>query len=124
MELLNPVIRHSEKRRKDIIMKKRKIFSEFITLVSSVFVLLVLLEFSLRIFLPNSESRGHTKEAPPIYYRLKPNYSCKGYYKTNSHQFRGEWYAERKPTGLKRILLYGDSVTFGWALKDDQIFPS
>src|SRR3990167_10025348 len=41
---------------------------------------------------------------------------------TNSFGFRGKEISEEKPQGVYRILLLGDSMTFGWGVENDQTF--
>ncbi len=40
----------------------------------------------------------------------------------NSHGFRDKEYPVEKPQGVYRVMLLGDSLTFGWGAKQDRIF--
>ena len=40
----------------------------------------------------------------------------------NRYGFRGPEISQKKPQGLKRILIVGDSFLFGWGVNDDQTF--
>jgi lysophospholipase L1-like esterase len=41
----------------------------------------------------------------------------------NSHGLRGKETSYPKPIGKKRVLVLGDSVTFGWGVSDGETFP-
>lgn len=42
--------------------------------------------------------------------------------KTNSHGFRDDEYAFTKPVGSKRVVVLGDSFTWGWGVEHEEIF--
>lgn len=42
----------------------------------------------------------------------------------NDHGFRGPWFRGPKDPGVVRIAAVGDSVTFGWAVADDETYPA
>jgi len=41
----------------------------------------------------------------------------------NSDNFRGKNYSIEKSSNVKRVVVIGDSHTFGWGLKDEETFP-
>ena len=42
--------------------------------------------------------------------------------KTNSHGFRDDEYPFTKPVGSKRVVVLGDSFTWGWGVEHEEIF--
>ncbi|KKW38861.1 MAG: hypothetical protein UY85_C0021G0011 [Candidatus Peribacteria bacterium GW2011_GWB1_54_5] len=46
-----------------------------------------------------------------------------GAYTTNSYGFRGKEIPLEKPANTVRVLVVGDSVSFGHGVNDNQIFP-
>lgn len=64
---------------------------------------------------------------PLLYWRLKPNQNCftKIDHKpvhVNAHGTRGREFAVPKPPGTLRILMLGDSRTFGWGLTEAETY--
>ncbi|MCM8761449.1 MAG: SGNH/GDSL hydrolase family protein [Candidatus Omnitrophica bacterium] len=60
---------------------------------------------------------------PDLTYELKPNldYRDKEYHiVTNSDGFRDKEYAVKKAPGVKRILVLGDSITFGYGIRENE----
>jgi lysophospholipase L1-like esterase len=45
-------------------------------------------------------------------------------YRTNRHGFRGREYAARKPKGVFRVVIVGDSVTMGSGVEEDEAYPA
>jgi lysophospholipase L1-like esterase len=45
-------------------------------------------------------------------------------YRTNRHGFRGREYAARKPAGVFRVVIVGDSVTMGSGVEEDEAYPA
>lgn len=45
-------------------------------------------------------------------------------YRTNSHGIRGPEYAEHPDADVFRILVVGDSVTMGWAVREELAYPA
>ena len=94
------------------------------------------LEILLRMFDPIGISYLHeihryykTMHSPDkrFAYTSKPN--AEGRFQgvsveTNSRGFRGPETTTQKPDGMKRIMLLGDSVVFGWGVDQDHIFPA
>ncbi len=42
----------------------------------------------------------------------------------NAHGFRGPDFAAAKPAGVRRLLVLGDSIVFGWGVPQERIFPT
>lgn len=118
-------------------MKKTvlKIFASFV-----IFLLILLsLEFTLRLFRPQitfskavENSIDCYSEDPLVPFTLGRNYACKmvniaGEFNTkaslNNHGYRGEEFSETKSGGTVRILIIGDSMTFGWGVSDKETYP-
>jgi lysophospholipase L1-like esterase len=90
-------------------------------------VLIVALEFSLRPFayLPGKATTLFVKD-DVLGWKLRPNasdLSRKARVRINSKGMRGPELPYAKQAHIKRILYVGDSVTFGFGLEDEQIFP-
>jgi lysophospholipase L1-like esterase len=45
-------------------------------------------------------------------------------YRTNRHGFRGREYAARKPAGVFRVMIVGDSVTVGSGVEEYEAYPA
>ena len=64
-----------------------------------------------------------TEKDPYTRYRFRPNVRSgrvgETRFNTNRHGFRGEFPRWEHPEGVTRIILTGDSVTFGWTATDD-----
>jgi hypothetical protein len=107
---------------------KLKYFVLNITIfLSSIFILLIFLEYLFRIFNPGGISYFHDaaiyfshrnmqyvpikKHKPEIQYELT-NFNVK----INSYGLRDYEYLLNKPPGATRILALGDSVTFGFGV--------
>lgn len=86
------------------------------------------LEAAVRSFAPQNLQ-------PPSVYRYgilyaKPSYTAIRHrsprfdveYRTNRHGFRGGDYDFPKPPGVKRVLLLGDSFTWGWGVPDGKTY--
>jgi len=94
---------------------------------------------SVAIFLAGGELLARLQYTPQKYehpgtfiydkekvFALRKNY--RGTYKdseysTNSHGYRGNEISVEKPRNKKRILVVGDSVTFGHGMSDEQTYP-
>lgn len=64
---------------------------------------------------------------PLLYWRLKPNQQCftkvnHEPVRVNSHGTRGAEFQVPKPPGTYRVLMLGDSRTFGWGLKEEDTY--
>jgi len=64
-----------------------------------------------------------------LFWRLRPNrvLQVKEVHlkpaRINNYGFRGRDFQMEKPAGTYRIICLGDSVTFGWALEDEETYP-
>lgn len=99
-----------------------------IAMITFVFCLIVM-EFSLRAFVPVRNVGPSFSEYDPFYgKRLKPNFAAmrttpefKMRFTTNSLGFRGE---EPVPSDLRPIVFIGDSFTMGYGVSDGFEFPA
>src|SRR3990167_8070203 len=128
--------------RESVILKKvpaHKIILGVLLFFISLMFSLLLAEYLTRRFAPQTTynfAKNRTfaifQEDKDIPFTLKPN--VKDYrftsnmvefsnlVSTNSFGFRGKEISQEKPKDVYRILLLGDSVTFGWGVEDDQTF--
>lgn len=111
------------------------IFLSFVT----IFIILLLSEILVRKFKPQITFTQALKYSPDCYdsdpdipFTLAKGRTCNmininGEFRTtaglNSLGYRGKEFAIRKPSDKKRILIIGDSMTFGWGIPDDQTYP-
>lgn len=87
-----------------------------------------LLEVGFRLFKPQdlqppSVSRYGILYAKPSYETFRhrsPRFDVE--YRTDRHGFRGQDYDFPKPAGVKRVLLLGDSYTWGWGVPFDKTY--
>lgn len=112
-----------------------KIFAGIVILL----LIFLSLEFTLRSSRPQitfskavENSIDCYAEDPFTPFTLGKNYTCKmvniaGEFKTyarlNSFGYRGEEFSEIKKDGVIRILVIGDSMTFGWGVSDNETYP-
>lgn len=66
---------------------------------------------------------------PKLYWRLKPNQDCftkvgRKPVHINSKGTRGREFQAEKPAGTYRILMLGDSRTFGWGLNEEECYAA
>ncbi len=107
------------------IIKKYK--NNIIAIVISLFIALVIVEVAVRIFFP--ESRDHI--IPGGLFNMdkdlgwsfnkgeQSRHQSRAFdvkYKINSLGYRDSERVTKKKSGLKRVLVYGDSQVFGWGL--------
>lgn len=120
--------------------------SKVALVVFSVVITFVLLEFTVRLFLPQalnfynftliqadgggkmvlasvkSAGRERTRGYGPYVPNLSTNFS--GVPVTfNSRGWRDDEYSLKKPEGVSRIMVVGDSVVFGYGVKLEEMFP-
>lgn len=60
---------------------------------------------------------------PRLVYELRPGVKLSEEIQINSHGFRDAEFSHEKPEGVYRIVVIGDSVTFGWLQGQDEIYP-
>ena len=90
--------------------RKIKLIKNICLLISSIIICLIILEFALRIFVgPYSIGSGYG--APVIDFHEK-------YYLLNSRGFRDRDFSYHKDNDTFRILVLGDSLSFGQGIKD------
>ena len=58
-----------------------------------------------------------------LVYELRPNAKLGGMTITNSQGFRDYEFCAEKPAGTYRIVVLGDSVTFGWWERTEETYP-
>jgi hypothetical protein len=116
----------------DIIKKiKNAIFYFFLCVFT-----LLLVEVILRVVMPPLPSTSFILLSSDIYirYTLRPNIqielashplirSKKTRIQTNGEGFRDKDHPLEKPSGIKRIIILGDSITFGSGLEYTDIYP-
>lgn len=105
---------------------------EILLLISSVLFVFICLEAGLRIYKwprtgePGIE--GLCKYDELLGWRGKPNRRIKTFsvevdYNYNSRGWRDKEYTYKKPLGVKRIVVLGDSFTFGLRVEHENTFP-
>lgn len=73
---------------------------------------------------PDGNSIIHIRSAnPKLMYELRPNAQISKIIKINSHGFRDYEFKKEKPPNTFRIIVVGDSVTFGWRQKLEDTYP-
>ena len=117
--------------------KKFSLLLLFVTL----FTMLIVSELAIRFLMPQpTYSRlllltgEQYTEGDFIPFTLKPNYEAKSpsmefpgklvTIRTNSLGLRGKETSIRKPNGVKRILVLGDSYTFGVYCENSEVYPA
>lgn len=60
---------------------------------------------------------------PKLVYELRPSSWVSTHIQTNAAGFRDYEFTLEKPANVYRICVVGDSVTFGWLLKQDELYP-
>jgi lysophospholipase L1-like esterase len=126
---------------------KRAVFW-LVTLLGPPALVFLVLELALQLLLPREPSAAKRLSAseqvevasvtdantmgtvaasafPELIYQLKPHrhWNLLGVdVRTNGHGFRGDDLAERKPEGTRRIVGLGDSVMFGWGVREEATY--
>jgi len=112
---------------------KSSVLLNFIIIIVSFLVVIVILEITLRLFDPIGieyfvEVRRYfasMQNNDNYAYIHRPGYTdvLQGVeVKINSHGFRGPEFNIKKSTNMTRILILGDSVVFGWGAPQSDIF--
>lgn len=115
-------------------MKRRQ---ALIAIVLSTTVSLIAAELALRAFSPRRTYLALTDAYPAMFdasdtlpYRLRPNYSgrlASSEFDTgitiNAQGYRGAAFTAQKGDA-RRLLVIGDSFTFGWGVNDDETYPA
>jgi len=106
---------------------RKKIGSRLILALASTLLMLLLLEVLARVFV--TDPRGLFAVSPRLGYVMAPHFSGKhgkfGQFKvqieTNSKGLRDREFSAKGER--QRILVLGDSVSFGWGVEAEQAFP-
>ncbi|OGG00145.1 hypothetical protein A2153_02975 [Candidatus Gottesmanbacteria bacterium RBG_16_38_7b] len=96
-------------------------------------------EFIIRRFKPQQTYSKSVENSINCYdknslipFTLAKNHTCRmvninGEYSTtatmNSLGYRGKEFTDEKKVGVKRIMIVGDSMTFGWGVADNETYP-
>ncbi len=71
----------------------------------------------------DSVAQIHSKN-PILAYELRPSSKINSFISTNADGFRDREFSKEKPDGVFRIVVLGDSITFGWLLKGPEVYTS
>lgn len=76
------------------------------------------------MWFPDGNSIVHIRSNnSKLMYELRPNAEISQIIKINSHGFRDYEFTKEKPLNTYRIIVVGDSVTFGWRQKLEDTYP-
>ena len=117
--------------------RMRGIITNSIVALTSIILTLLLLEAGIRTVAPQKTLNQLRSESPPIYeqgenisWQLKPNSigphitgEFNVTYKINSLGMRDKERNLKKTKGITRILVLGDSFTFGFGVNDNETYP-
>ena len=123
-------------------MKIKSFFQNIFLLAIAIAIALILLEITLRILPVKSdyvleEQKAMRRENEFVFYEFDRTLGWKNkplsegpftmpdsttYVKINSKGLRDSEYDYEKPSGVKRILVLGDSFTWGYGVEKDEIF--
>jgi hypothetical protein len=106
-------------------------FKNFLLMVVSILLCLIVIETGVQIWNPQiakPEMRQLHKTSPYFGYDLVPGTYGVGFmgesYQINSHGFRGREFRSEKKSGLFRIMVIGDSFTFGARVNQEDTYPA
>ena len=98
-------------------------------IVVSVFVVIFAVEFSMDLYVKKNPPLH--KPHPTFLWELYPGKEGKTFIagkmvtmKINRYGFRGPEIEKKKPSGVYRIMILGDSSAFGFAVNQDEVFAS
>lgn len=116
-----------------------KFIRKLLLALFSILLFLAICELAVRKIAPQitysaavANSIDCYEKDPAIPFTLAKNRKCKmvninGEFKTsatiNSLGYRGKEFTLEKPAGKTRVLVVGDSMTFGWGVGDNQTYP-
>lgn len=76
------------------------------------------------VWLPDGGSILHIRSNNPVLvYELRPNARVGNLIYINSYGFRDKEFSKEKDINTFRILVIGDSISFGWGLKIEDTYP-
>jgi len=117
---------------------KKSFLAVLALVVVSTALALSLAEAAVRLFKPQLTLSQAQSVSPRVFKKsqslpstLLPNLDAEhqaltheftAHYTTNSLGYRGKEFAIDKPADTYRVLMLGDSVTFGWGVDDEQTF--
>jgi hypothetical protein len=110
-------------------------------MIGGLVIALTIIEIGFRLFAPQMTYSRAAKLSADFYrtsdrlpYELKPNYRGDSYIdeaggffyqvEINSHGFRGAEFSIEKPENTYRIMIVGDSFTFGYGVDEGQQYPA
>ena len=120
---------------KKLSKRKRLAFLAVITVVPAM-VIVFLLEISVRIFVPNLKPVQElitpvSPDAERLLPFLRPHYEARVTtyeyvmsMKHNSLGFRDSEHLKKRPEDITRVVIIGDSFTYGWGVDQDQTYPA
>jgi len=110
--------------------RKRAFFFSAIALFLGTSVSLLIAEFAVRLFDPQTLSSDIVEWDADVDYRLRPNARGRGVspefsteVRVNSLGFRGPEISPVKKPGVRRVLCLGDSFMFGAGLNENETLP-
>ncbi|MFH1062615.1 MAG: SGNH/GDSL hydrolase family protein [Candidatus Omnitrophota bacterium] len=117
-------------------MKKNSLWKKLAVFLFSIFLMVLFLEkiakfkenkfcFDTRVYVQTAKPNLHRiSNIPGLSYELIPNAATEdGFFKINSHGIRDREYAIPKPKNVYRIIILGDSVTFGTEYPIELTYP-
>ena len=120
---------------KKLTKRKYLAFLAVITVVPAI-VIVLLLEIAVRIFVPNLKPVQEiitpvSPDADRLLPFLRPYYEARlttSEYvmsmKHNSLGFRDSEHLKKRSEGITRVVIIGDSFTYGWGVDQDQTYPT